>query len=224
MFGKFYGVSVGPGDPELMTIKAVNTIKKCEVIAFPGKDVLDAVAYNIASKNIDMSDKAVLPLKMPMSSDKAIVRKAHDEAVDIIKKHLENGRDVAFLVLGDVTIYSTYMYLHKIISTQGFETEIISGVTSFCAAAATSNVALCQWDEKLVIVPSRHHLPERFESDKNYVLMKAGKCLSQIKSKANESNRKTICIENCGMPDEHVLVGADNIPDELSYYTIVIIK
>ena len=223
MSGKFYGVGVGPGDPELMTVKAINTIKECSVIAFPGEAVKDAVAYNIANKMVP-EIKILLPLKMPMSADRELISKAHSEAADKIEKYLIKGEDVAFLVLGDVTIYSTYMYLKSIVDEHGFKSEIVSGIPSFCAAAAVSGISLCQWDENVVIIPSRHKIPDRFEEGKNYVLMKAGSRLSDICARVRESQREAVCVENCGMENERIYIGVDNIPDKAGYYSIVIIK
>lgn len=225
MAGILYGVGVGPGDPELMTIKAITTIKKSTVIAFPGKDVKDAVAYHIAIQMVpEMDDKILLPLQMPMSTDKELLAKKHSEAAAKIEKYLMNGEDVVFLVLGDVTIYSTFMYLKEIVFDHGFDTKIVSGVTSFCAAAAASGISLCQWDENLIIIPSRHQIPDRFEEGKNYVLMKAGSRLAEIRTKVKENDRDVICVENCGMENEKIYIGADQIPDSAGYYSIVIVK
>lgn len=225
MNGKFYGVSVGPGDPELITLKAINTIKKSDVIAFPGREASNATAYNIAVQILpELSDKILLPVEMPMSTDKDIIAAAHSTAATQIEEHLSNGKDVMFLVLGDVTIYSTYMYLQEIISSHGYTTEIVSGVTSFCAVAARTGISLCEWDEELVVIPSRHHVPDKFEDGKNYVLMKAGSMLDVIRKKIKESDRDAVCIENCGMVDEKVYIGVDNIPSKAGYYSIVIVK
>lgn len=225
MRGTLYGVGVGPGDPELITIKAINTIKSCNVIAFPGEKSKNAVAYNIAAACIpEIQDKKHLPLDMPMSIDRTVLDQFHEKASNTIEAFLEKGEDVAFLVLGDVTIYSTFIYLQNIVKSHGYKTEIISGVTSFCASAAVCGISLCQWDENLIIIPSRHQLPERFEQGKNYVLMKAGNSLEAIRSKVIQCKREAVCIENCGMAEEKIHFGASNIPDKAGYYSIVIVK
>lgn len=225
MSGILYGVGVGPGDPELMTIKAVNTIRKCEAIAFPGTATKDSVAFNIAIKAVpEMEDKVLIPLEMPMSSDKAVMNRAHNKAIEQLEELLRAEKDVAFLVLGDVTIYSTFMYLKQEIAEHGFQTELVSGITSFCASAAGAGISLCQWDEKLVIVPSKHQIPDRFVDGENYVLMKAGKRLAEIRDKAREANREVIFVQNCGMDNEKIVVGLENMPDEAGYYSIVIVR
>lgn len=225
MAGIFYGVGVGPGAPELMTLKAINTIRQCNVIAFPGENINDSVAYRIAATGVpEIADKKLIPINMPMSGDRDEINRAHDKAVEVIEEILVSGENVAFLVLGDVTIYSTYMYLQRNIASHGFSTKIISGVTSFCAAAAACDISLCQWDEKMIIIPSRHQLPERFEPDKNYVLMKAGSCLSEIQSIVKECGREAYLVENCGMSDEKIYVGTEKLPEKAGYYSVVIVK
>ena len=220
-----YGVSVGPGDPELMTIKAINTIKKCDIIVFPGKEISEAVAYNIAVQMVpELADKILLPIEMPMSKDKNVIDLAHKRAVALIEKQLVLGKNVAFLVLGDATIFSTFMYLEEYVKELGYDTEIISGVTSFCASAAKVGISLCRWDENLVIVPSRHQLPKTFDDGKNYVLMKVGNCLAELKKKLNASERKAVLIENCGMEEERVYLELESFPDKTGYYSIVIVR
>ena len=225
MTGKLYGVGVGPGDPELMTVKAVNTVKKCDVVAFVDNKKGESVAYRIATAMVpEIKDKVLVSLDMPMIEDGELLNKTHDESAKEIEKYLLSGKNVAYLVLGAVTRDSTFMYLNDIVVGHGFETGIISGVTSFCAAAAATGISLCQWDENLIIVPSRHQIPEVFEDGKNYVLMKAGNRLPEIRRKVMEGGREAVCVENCGMENEKLYTGVDRIPDTLGYYSIVLVK
>lgn len=220
-----YGVSVGPGDPELLTLKAVKTIEQCSVIAYPVRGNQDSTALHIVEKACpEIEKKKKLPLSMPMTSDEIIMRKAHDDAVTKIETYLREGEDVAFLVLGDVSIYSTFIYLKELITSRGFKTMMVPGVTSFCAAASVSSISLCQWDEKLVIIPSKHYLPENFEEGMIYVLLKAGKCLPEIREKLMHSTREVYCIENCGMEQEKIYKGIGEIPEQLGYYSLVLIR
>ena len=112
--GTLYGVGVGPGDPRLMTYLAVDTIQKCPVIAVPADGKENAVSYKIASgivKNLD--EKECLNLTTPMTKDKAVLNAAYQAASNQIIEQLEQGKDVACLTLGDPTIYSTYIYIHR---------------------------------------------------------------------------------------------------------------
>ena len=157
MNGRFYGVGVGPGDPRLMTILAVETIRSCPVIAVPLRGSERGVAYQIARGMIDDLDaKVCVWFHVPMSKDRNVLTEAYQRAAaDIIEK-LREGKDVACLTLGDPTIYSSYIYLHRIVQASGFHTEIISGVPSFCAVSAKLGDSLVDRDEQLHVIPSSY--------------------------------------------------------------------
>lgn len=131
MKGKLYGVGVGPGDPKLMTYKAVETIQKCQVVAVPKSGDSEQVALNIAKEFI--KNQTLIDCYMPMIRDKEALRKQHEEVASELKGYLDKGQDIAFLTLGDPTIYSTYMYIHRLIKEMGYETEIIPGISSICS-------------------------------------------------------------------------------------------
>ena len=110
MAGRLYGVGVGPGDPELMTIKACKIIRNCPVIAVPGKAPEETVAYQIAAgAEPAVREKELLGIHMPMTKDPKILEESHRAAVEKLKEELDAGKDVAFLTLGDPTVYSTYL-------------------------------------------------------------------------------------------------------------------
>ena len=135
--GTLYGVGVGPGDPRLMTYLAVDTIQKCPVIAVPADGKENAVSYKIASGIVEnLDEKECLNLTTPMTKDKAVLNAAYQAASNQIIEQLEQGKDVACLTLGDPTIYSTYIYIHRIVKAHGYAPEIINGIPSFCAVSA----------------------------------------------------------------------------------------
>ena len=105
--GVFYGVGIGPGDPELLTLKAVRVLESCHVIAAPKTKSEQMLALDIASAAVDLSDKEIVPLFFTMERDKERQRAAHLEAADRLESYLANGQDVAMLNLGDVSIYAT---------------------------------------------------------------------------------------------------------------------
>ena len=110
--GKVYGVGVGPGDPELMTLKAVRLIRESTVIAAAGKEIEKSKAYQIARAAVpEIEEKTKLSLPMPMTSDPEMLRKAHEEAVRLMQTFLDQGISVAYITLGDPTIYCTFSYL-----------------------------------------------------------------------------------------------------------------
>ena len=114
--GTAYGVGVGPGDPELMTLKACRLIRENDVIAVPGKVPQDAVAYKIAVQAVpELAEKELVPVYMPMVKDSDLIIKSHAEAAALIESYLDSSRNVVYLTLGDSTIYCTFSYIQHIL-------------------------------------------------------------------------------------------------------------
>ena len=129
-----------------------------------------------------------------------------------------------FLTLGDPCVYSTFSYLQQRVEADGYHTELVSGITSFCAAAARLNVSLSEWNEQLHIVPAVHRLDNDLSESGNYVLMKSGKKMNQVKEILAKSGRDVLMVENCGMPQEHIYRSVEEIPDDAGYYSLIIAK
>lgn len=225
MAGILYGAGVGPGDPELMTLKAVRLIQENEVVALPGPVAKETVAYQIAVQAVpELAGKTLVPVNMPMTHDRAEQDRNHEIAADTLEAYLKEGKNVVFLTLGDPTIYSTYLYVQKKIESRGYRTQLISGITSFCAAAARANVSLVEWNEQLHVLPAVHRLSDPLALPGNYVLMKSGKRMNEVKETLARSGRDVVMVENCGMPDEHIYHGVEEIPDDAGYYSLIIAK
>ena len=225
MKGTLYGIGVGPGDPRLMTYLAVDTIKRCPVIAVPADGKGKAVAYKIASGIVeDLDAKECLNLSTPMTKDKAILDAAYQTAADTIIEQLEQGKDVACLTLGDPTIYSTYIYIHRLVKAKGYETEIVNGISSFCAVSAKLGDSLVDRSEQLHVIPSTYDIEDGLKLPGTKVLMKAASKMPIVKETLKRNNLKGAMIENCGMPEEHIYHGVDEIPDQASYYSIIVVK
>lgn len=225
MAGILYGVGVGPGDPEYMTLKAVRLIREGDVIAVPGEVPQETVAYKIAVQAVpELADKELLPVYMPMVMDKAVQAMNHDKAADAIEACLKQEKNVVFLTLGDPTVYSTYMYVQHRIEARGYQTVLVSGITSFCAAAARANISLVEWNEQLHVLPAVHRLGHELDAPGNYVLMKSGRSMGQVKEMLRRSGRSVVMVENCGMENEHIYHSVEEIPDDAGYYSLIIAK
>ena len=166
MSGRFTGIGVGPGDPELLTLKAVRMIRECHVAAVPVSDpglsapVYEAAeispsdsscaaylekcaAYQIALRAVpELASKAKLFLPMPMIKDKTALKEIHDRDASAAAKLLEEGKDMVFLTLGDPTVYSTCMYVHKRLARAGFLTALVPGIPS---SARRRRGLTCRW-------------------------------------------------------------------------------
>lgn len=228
MIGKLYGVGIGPGDAELITIKAVRTIQKCSIIAIPKSGNGNCTALNIAEQAVpEIVNKILIELNMPMTRDKRYLNECREKAADEIIEYLNEGIDVAFLTLGDPTIYSTYIYIHKIVKKRGFEPLIISGVTSFCAVAAKLGESLTQASQPLHIIPGSYAcMEDNINLEGTKVLMKTGKSFAEVKAILQKKNllQKTKMIQNCGMPNEKIFLSLENTDNSPGYFSIIIIN
>ena len=223
--GIAYGVGVGPGDPELMTFKAVKLIRENDVIALPGKEPKETVAYRIAVQVApELENKELVPVYMPMVKDRELIGLEHQKAAKLIEGYLDQGKNVVYLTLGDSTIYCTFSYIQHYLEADGYETALVPGITSFCAAAARLNVPLVEWNESLHVVPAVHRLGEELDREGNYVLMKSASQMVKVKETLRQSGRKVMMVENCSMETEKIYRSVDEIPDDAGYFSLIIAK
>lgn len=217
--GILYGVGVGPGDPELMTVKAVRVIREADVVVVPDGQTAQGIAADY------LEGKKILSCPMPMLRDKALLAQKHDEAADMICSLLENGKTVAFLTLGDPTVYSTYIYVHKRVCARGYEAQLVPGVPSFCAVAARLNDSLCEGAEPLMIIPASYqNADDCLSFPGNKVFMKAGKSMGALRETLQARGDRAQMVENCGMKNERVFRSLDEIDPDAGYFSVVLVK
>lgn len=225
--GVFYGVSVGPGDPELLTLKAVRVLEACPVIAAPQTGDGETLALDIVRQAVSLEGKTLLPLFFTMAQDLTLRQEAHRQAAGEIEKFLAAGQDVAMLNLGDVSIYATYGYLQNLLEARGYRTEMIPGVPSFCAAAARLGTGLVQGNEPLHLIPG-HSGPveEALALPGTKVLMKSGRQFPKViraLEKAGLAGRASL-VQNCGLPNEAVFQDTSQFPEDSGYFATIIVK
>ena len=223
--GILYGIGVGPGDPELMTRKAVRLIQECDIIAAPQSEGNDKTAMIIAEEFV--KDKPVLYCDMPKTRDQAKMDASHDQAADDICALLDEGKTVVFLTLGDPTIYSTYWYVHKRVLARGYDAQLIPGVPSFCAAAAAAGVALVEGSEMLHVIPASHtSTDEGLGMPGTKVLMKAGRSILDVREKLRADGKLagSVLVERATMQEERVVKNLDELEDPTGYFSVIIVK
>lgn len=226
MQGILYGVGIGPGDPELLTLKAARIIREADVIAVPGTKKEETVAWQITVQAVpEIAKKECLEIHMPMTKEKTALKESHDAAAKQVAAVLKTEKNVAFLTLGDLSVYSTYLYVHKRILAMGYRAEMVSGIPSFCAAAARMNIGLVEKAEPLHVIPASYQIEDALKLPGTKVLMKAGKKMQEVKKQLLQmENTETLMIENCGMPGEKLYRGAEEIPETAGYYSLIIVK
>ena len=223
MKGIAYGVGVGPGDPELLTLKAINLVKENDVIAVAGKVAEEAVAYKIVEAVVpEIAEKTLVPVYMPMVKDRKLIEEEHRKGAKLIESYLDQGKNVIYITLGDVTVYCTFSYLQHILEADGYEVKLVPGITSFCAAAARLNMPLTEWDEQLHVVPAVHKTTDSLDLPGTYVLMKSASHMAETKELLKKSGLRVDAVENCGMETEKIYRSADEIPDDAGYFSLII--
>ena len=162
-----------------------------------------------------------------MTKDRQILDRNYENAAGRIIEELEKGKDVAYLTLGDPTIYSTYMYIHRIVKAKGYETTIISGIPSFCAAAARMDDSLVDRAEELHVIPSSYGIEAALNYSGTKILMKSASGISEVKRTTwKKKDGKCECKddENCGMPEERIYERIEDVPEQAGYYSLLIVK
>ena len=225
MKGIAYGVGVGPGDPKLMTLRAIELIRENDVIAVPGKEPKESVAYKIAAAVVpEIADKELVPVYMPMIKDRTLIDEEHKKGAALLKKYLDQGKNVVYITLGDPTIYCTFSYLQHYLEADGYPVELVPGISSITAAAARLNLPLTEWDEPLHVLPAVHKTDAAMDLPGTYVLMKSASHMKDVKETLRMSGKDVQAVIDCGMPTEQVYRSLEEIPDDAGYFALVIAK
>ena len=229
MNNKIYGVGLGVGDPEMITLKALRVMRESDVLVLPtgGKD--ESHAYRIAVAACpELAEKETLSFEFPMTRDRQTLEARRDEIYARVKEEQLAGKNIAFLVIGDPNIYATYSYIELRAKRDGIPCESISGITSFTASAAALGLPLVLEDEQLHIIPGSAELPEALKLPGTKVFMKVGRKwgeLSKMLDSLEKSGEITVCaVEKCGTREERVYRSLSEIPQDLSYLSTVIVK
>ncbi len=225
MQGIVYGVGVGPGDPELMTQKAIRIIRENDVIAVPGNRPKESIAYSIAAAMVpELAHKELVPISMPMIKDREMLRGEYLKGARLLESYLDRGKNVVYITLGDPSIYCSFSYLQQILLSDGYSVEMVPGVPSFCAAAARLNLPLVEWDEPLHVVPAAQEAGEVLRGPGTCVLMKSSRQMADIKVLLRGSEKEVFAVENCGMEAEKLYRGVETLPDDAGYLSLIIAK
>ena len=209
-----------------MTLKGVRTLEACPVIAAPRTRSGEMLALDIAGKGADLAGKLVLPIDFSMTREEDRRRGEYEAGAAAIAGHLEAGRDVAMVNLGDVSIYATCARMIELVKGKGFRTVMIPGVPSFCAVAARLGESLTEDSAPLHIFPAGTADVDRaLELEGTKVLMKSGRQLPGVIAALDRAGAlgRSALVENCGLPGERVAapLGRDTVG---GYFSTVVVK
>ncbi|VFQ47245.1 precorrin-2 C(20)-methyltransferase [Desulfoluna butyratoxydans] len=230
--GTLFGIGVGPGDPDLITMKAVKAMQDVDVIftASSSKNSF-SLAVEIARPHLpEHLEVEILPF--PMTSEQGVTTKAWKENADRIAEVLKAGKNAAFLTLGDPLTYSTFGYILQYMKADHAECPVVTipGITSFQAAAARINTPLVEAEESLVITSGAYggeHVRRVAATSENVVLLKAYKNVDDIADALSDSGlmENSCAIKKCGREGEEIIWNVGDLREvKPDYWTLIIAK
>ncbi len=213
-----YGIGVGPGDAELLTVKAVRAIEKCQVVVAPSaEEDGESIALETAKEYIKSGTEVVIK-HFPMGKKDRVIKAL--EAYEFIEARLREGKNVAFLTIGDPYVYSTYSHMLKHVRDCGFEVQTIPGITSFCAAASLVNRTLVVGNERLVVMPAAK--VKEITDEKYVVIMKVYKHEEEVLDILEEKGFDYVYASRVGREGETVLTDREEILKLRDYMSLII--
>ncbi|MFD3941405.1 precorrin-2 C(20)-methyltransferase [Streptomyces sp. NPDC058579] len=232
--GKLYGVGLGPGDPELLTLAAVKAIAGADVIAYHSARHGRSIARSIAAEHIradQIEERLMYPLTVETTDHPGGYRGAlddfYEEAAARLAAHLDAGRTVAVLAEGDPLFYGSYQHMHKRLADR-YDTTVIPGVTSVSAAAARLGQPLCEAEEVLTIVPGtlpEDELTARLAGTDSAVVMKLGRTFPTVRRALERAGRLEDAryVERAFMAGERTEALADVDPETVPYFSVAVL-
>ncbi|MBI4318258.1 MAG: precorrin-2 C(20)-methyltransferase [Chloroflexi bacterium] len=231
--GRLFGVGVGPGDPELLTIKAARILREVPVVVVPRKTSRDeSYAYSIVANIVDHSRQEVLPLVFPMKKDLGELRLHWRQACDAIYLRLLEGKDCAFLTEGDPLLYGTFIYVYHMLRDQRpqIDVEIVPGVSSINAAAARAALPLVSGDERLAVLPASYEggkLREALQKFDTVVLVKLRDVFDEVLNLLEEMQlvNNAVYVKKCTATDEEIVRDIRTLRGQrLDYLSLLIVR
>ncbi|MBP2643878.1 MAG: cbiL [Firmicutes bacterium] len=229
MTGIFYGVGVGPGDPELLTLKAIHTIKKADVIIAPQTEKKsESVALSICRPYIHENTK-IVKMKFPMVFCATTLSNAWQENKDIILNFLQEGKKVVFLTLGDPMLYSTYIYVFRLLKDCGYPVHTIPGIPAFCAISSYIGYPMAEGDNIVSILPAtadEEVMDKVLAVSDNVVLMKVYKNFKEVIGKLEDNGllENAVMVSKCGLAGEQIVHNLKEVDEKVNYLSTILTR
>lgn len=222
-----YGIGVGPGDPELITLKGLRLLRACPVLAYPAPEDGDSLARRIVAPHLT-GHQTEIAIRMPIVAERFPAREIYDRAAAEIGTHLAAGRDVAILCLGDPFFYGSFIYLFERLAAR-HRVTVIPGITSVAAAAATTGVPLAARNESLAVIPATlpdAEIERRLAACDAAAIVKLGRHFARVRDLLVRLGLAdaTRYVEHATMTDERHLALAEVTPGTVPYFSLLLIR
>ena len=226
MKGTLYGLGVGPGDPELITLKALRILERASVLAYPAPEEGESLVRSIVAGHLDGHHREIC-IRMPMVAARFPAQEVYDRAADELGRHLDAGRDVAVLCEGDPFFYGSFMYMFGRMAAR-HAVEVVPGVSSLMACAATLGAPLAARDDVLTIVPatlSSETLERRIRDVDAVAVVKVGRHLPKVRAviEAAGLTANARYVEHATMASERILPLADVADGTAPYFSMILL-
>jgi precorrin-2/cobalt-factor-2 C20-methyltransferase len=230
--GILYGIGVGPGDPELITLKGLRILKETAIIAFPETGPgAGSYAGAIVEKLVDVSQKQMLPLVFPMTKDKTILDEKWNIAVDAVITCLDAEKNVAFASEGDPLFYSTFIHLMELIKQRNrlVKIEVVPGISSMLGAAATLGWGLAVGEQKFAVIPATSDMAEmsnELDRHDTVVFYKIAKVLAPLMELLRKKNltHKSAIVSKATSADEKTYRDLNDLPESIPYLSLLVVR
>ena len=225
-FGTLYGIGVGPGDPELITLKGYRLLQSTPVIAWPAPLEGDSMARKIAAPHLP-EGRIEIPIRMPINTDRFPVEGVYDQAAEELGRHLSAGRDVAVLCEGDPFVYGSFMYLFGRMADR-FPVRVVPGISSLTAGAAALGMPLAARNDVLVVLPAplpEEDLERRLADADAAVIIKVGRHLEKLGRVLDRLGLTGSAryIEYATMENQTIRPFAEAVLGEAPYFSLVLV-
>ncbi len=226
MSGTLYGLGVGPGDPELITLKAYRLLRSVPVLAWPAPETGESLARRIVAPHL-VEGQTEIAIRMPLDANRFPVEAVYDRAAEEIAGHLTAGRDVAVICEGDPFFYGSFMYLFGRLSDR-FRTQVVPGVSSLVACPAAAGAPLASRDDVLMVCPAtldEDELRARLETAEVAAIIKIGRHFAKVCRviEALGLADRAHYVEHATMADQRVLAFADLDQAKAPYFSMILI-
>jgi precorrin-2/cobalt-factor-2 C20-methyltransferase len=225
--GSLYGIGVGPGDPELITLKGLRLLRACPVLAYPAPERGESLARRIAAPHLP-GHQTEIAIRMPLSVERFPALEVYDRAAAELGSHLAAGRDVAVLCLGDPFFYGSFMYLFERLAAD-HKVVVVPGVTSVAAAAAAAGLPLVAGNDTLAVIPASlpdAEIERRLAACDAAAVVKLGRNFARVRDLLErlQLTNRTRYIEHATMRDERQLTLPEVAPDSVPYFSLLLVR
>ncbi len=226
MSGTLFGLGVGPGDPELLTLKAHNILSSTKIIAYPAPDTGPSFAREIVAGYIQ-PEAVEIPIIIPMKTARFPAQEIYDSAATTIAHHLDQGDDVAVLCEGDPFFYGSFMYLHARLN-QHYRVEVIPGVSSLMACAAAFGRPLAARNDALTVIPAPlepEQIKQKLEATDAAAIIKIGRHYDKVYAILKQLNllERSGYVERASLANQKIVRLSETNLDKAPYFSMILV-